>query len=119
MYTRSLLLPKKSFILLGPRGCGKSTWLKTLLKEAPSVLRFDLLRNETFLNMQSNPSMLRELIEQKKPKWVIIDEIQKLPAYLEARLVKIEQRLKIAEMESKGGIDLKQFYKHPDGTINP
>lgn len=83
MYTRSLLLPKKSFILLGPRGCGKSTWLKTLLKEAPSVLRFDLLRNETFLNMQSNPSMLRELIEQKKPKWVIIDEIQKLPALLD------------------------------------
>ena len=42
------------------------------------------------------------------------EDTQKLPAFLEARLNKLEQRLKIVEMESKGGIDLKQFYKKPD-----
>ena len=45
------------------------------------------------------------------------DDIQKLPAFLEARLNKLEQRLKIVEMESRGGIDLKQFYKQP-GSID-
>ena len=64
-------------------------------------------------------ALQRQLDYPAVPRPQRTDEIQKLPAYLEARLVKIEQRLKIAEMESKGGIDLKQFYKHPDGTINP
>lgn len=43
------------------------------------------------------------------------DESRKLPPFLEARLNKIEQRLKITEMEAKGGIDLTRFYKQPDG----
>lgn len=40
-----------------------------------------------------------------------------LSPILEARLVKIEQRLKIVEMEQKGGIDLTKFYKKEDGTV--
>lgn len=43
------------------------------------------------------------------------DEAKKLPPFLEARLSKIEQRLKITEMEVKGGIDLTRFYKSKDG----
>jgi hypothetical protein len=43
------------------------------------------------------------------------EETKKLPPFLEARLNKIEQRLKITEMEVKGGIDLSKFYKSPDG----
>ncbi len=43
------------------------------------------------------------------------DENKKLPPFLEARLNKIEQRLKITEMEAKGGIDLTRFYKQQDG----
>lgn len=41
---------------------------------------------------------------------------QTLPPFLESRLVKVEQRLKIVEMEQKGGIDLTKFYKKEDGT---
>ena len=37
-----------------------------------------------------------------------------LPPFLESRLVKLEQRLKIVEMEQKGGIDLTKFYKTED-----
>jgi len=43
------------------------------------------------------------------------EENKKLPPILEARLNKIEQRLKINEMEVKGGLDLTRFYKQPDG----
>lgn len=64
-------------------------------------------------------ALQRQLDYPAVPRPQRADEIQKLPAYLEARLVKIEQRLKIVEMESKGGIDLKQFYKQPDGPTNP
>ena len=64
-------------------------------------------------------ALQRQLDYPAVPRPQGADEIQKLPAYLEARLVKIEQRLKLMEMESKGGIDLKQFYKHPDGQTNP
>jgi len=28
MYTRTLQLPSRSFLLLGPRGVGKTTWLR-------------------------------------------------------------------------------------------
>lgn len=42
-----------------------------------------------------------------------------LPPFLESRLVKIEQRLKIVEMEQRGGIDLTKFYKKPDSDTPP
>lgn len=38
-----------------------------------------------------------------------------LPGFLEQRLVKMEQRLKIIELEQKGGIDLTRFYKNENG----
>ncbi len=37
-------------------------------------------------------------------------ESQKIPAVIENRLLRLEQRLKLLEMEQKGGIDLTQFY---------
>jgi predicted AAA+ superfamily ATPase len=83
MYQRTLKLPKRSFFLLGPRGCGKSTWLKMELADNKSVLRFDLLRTSVFLELQANPSYLRSQIELHNPQWVIIDEIQKLPNLLD------------------------------------
>lgn len=43
---------------------------------------------------------------------------EKLSPILEARLQKVEQRLKIVEMEQKGGIDLTKFYKS-DGKPTP
>ena len=41
-------------------------------------------------------------------------ETETLPGFLEARLQKIEQRLKLVEAEQKGGIDLSRFYKRPE-----
>ncbi|MBL8815623.1 MAG: hypothetical protein JNL58_06310 [Planctomyces sp.] len=39
------------------------------------------------------------------------DDYEKLPPHLEARLNKIEQKIKLVEMEQKGGIDLTRFYR--------
>ncbi len=44
---------------------------------------------------------------------------EKLSPFLEARLNKVEQRLKIVEMEQKGGIDLTRFYKKSEDSQPP
>lgn len=38
------------------------------------------------------------------------DESDRIPPVIEARILRLEQRLKLLEMEQKGGIDLSQFY---------
>ena len=59
-------------------------------------------------------ALQRQLDYPAVPRSQRVNDSQKLPVFLEARLIKIEQRLKIVEMETKGGIDLKQFYKNPE-----
>ncbi len=93
MATRLLQPPKGTFFLLGPRGVGKTTWLKATF---PTALRFDLLHSETFLSLSRNPSLLEARIGKQPPgTTVIIDEIQKLPALLDEvhRLIE-EKRLR-------------------------
>ncbi len=69
-----------SILLLGPRGVGKSTFMKFELK--PSLV-IDLLKQETFRLLSLNPSKLEEMIAPLKPKdTVLIDEIQTIPALL-------------------------------------
>lgn len=77
---RLLSLPNRSFFLFGPRGVGKSTWLKQQLKNAKI---FDLLKTDLFLELSRNPSLLEAKIGNiPKDSWVSIDEIQKIPALL-------------------------------------
>lgn len=74
-------LPKKSFFLFGPRGVGKSTWVRELFTP---LLEVNLLHQQTFLQLQNDPSGLEARIGHlKESSWVFIDEIQKLPAILD------------------------------------
>ena len=80
MIRRLLPVPKKSFLLLGPRGTGKSTWLESNIKYD---LFIDLLNSQQFLKLSQNPSSIIELTSHLKPgSWVVIDEIQKIPLLL-------------------------------------
>ena len=83
MFTRKQIfegLGGESAFLWGARQTGKSTLLKVLY---PDSIYFDLLLNNEFSRFQRNPSLLREIIDAKKPtKPVIIDEIQRIPALL-------------------------------------
>jgi hypothetical protein len=60
-------------------------------------------------------ALQRQLDYPAVPRSPHAQENEKLPPFLEARLNKIEQRLKLIDMESKGGLDLSRFYKKPDG----
>jgi len=80
MYSRLIEPPKdKSFFLFGPRGTGKTTWVKSKFKEA---LYLDLLEAELFNDLLANPQRLENLIPKNFKDWVIIDEVQRVPELL-------------------------------------
>jgi predicted AAA+ superfamily ATPase len=80
MFTRTLALPKRSFLLLGPRGTGKTTWLRESL---PDARWYNLLLDRELLRLMRDPGLFRREIETlPRGSWVVVDEVQKLPALL-------------------------------------
>ena len=80
MLKRILNAPEQSFFLLGPRGSGKSTWLRAMFPDAHVV---DLLSEETYQRLLSNPGQFAgELRAIPSGRWVIVDEVQRLPDLL-------------------------------------
>ena len=78
---RLLKPPDRSFFLFGPRGVGKTTWLKNVLSEA---IYFDLLDASLFLELSQNPGHLGPMIgERPENSWIVVDEIQKIPELLD------------------------------------
>ena len=79
----STLLEKKSFFLFGPRQTGKSFLIHQQLSSHALVI--DLLNSDVELRLKQDPGYLKNLIESKtgKQKYVVIDEIQKLPFLLD------------------------------------
>lgn len=80
MYSRLIHPPTdKSFFLFGPRGTGKTTWVKSTFS---SGLYLDLLEAELFNDLLANPQRLENLIPRGFKNWVIIDEVQRVPELL-------------------------------------
>ncbi len=92
MYPRIIKpLQLKSFFLFGPRGTGKSTWLRN---HFPEAVFFDLLNDLVFQDFLRNPSELKDRVPRNSSCTVVIDEIQKVPALLDEvhRLLESEKR---------------------------
>ncbi|OGR74935.1 MAG: hypothetical protein A2X40_02960 [Elusimicrobia bacterium GWC2_65_9] len=111
MFTRILKKPSSSVLLLGPRGTGKSTWIKTHFKDA---VAYDLLDTAEALRFNRDPNRLyRETSGLAPGSWVIVDEVQKAPAVLDEvhRLI-VEKRLRFvlsgssARKLKRGGANL-------------
>lgn len=80
MYTRTLELPPRSFLLLGPRGTGKTTWLRAKL---PNAHWYNLLLDREHLRLMRDPGLFRREIDAlPSGSWVVVDEVQKLPTLL-------------------------------------
>lgn len=78
---RFLRAPSTHYFLFGPRGTGKSTWLR---KAYPDALWVDLLRPEEQRQLAARPERLRELVAgNPRAEVVVIDEVQKVPALLD------------------------------------
>ena len=81
MYKRIFTPSDRSFFVLGPRGTGKSTWLKNRYKKA---IFYDLLNPSLYLKLRRNPELFRQEISAiPEDSIVIIDEVQKLPILLD------------------------------------
>ena len=80
------LNPTESFFLWGPRKTGKTFLIKRLY---PTSYRIDLLNTDNFAKYSIRPALLREECLERferdnaTPKFVLIDEIQKIPQLLD------------------------------------
>lgn len=73
--------PMGNFFLFGPRGTGKTTWLR---QNFPGALWLDLLDPLNQRNYLAYPERLKELLAgNPTAQIVIIDEIQKVPSLLD------------------------------------
>ena len=80
MYARTIQQPQsKSFFLFGPRGTGKSTWVRSVFKDA---IYLDLLESELYRLLLASPQRLETLIPPEYHGWVVLDEIQRVPELL-------------------------------------
>ena len=82
MFKRQISMPlasRKSFFLFGPRGTGKTTWLRHHL---PDALFFNLLQSESYNRLSANPGLIRDMVPPNYQDWIIIDEIQRIPELL-------------------------------------
>jgi len=79
---------KQSYFLFGPRGTGKSTWLRHHYLDAHYI---DLLNPGELRLYQAKPERLEEIVHASLSKTIIIDEIQKTPELLSVVHRLIEQ----------------------------
>src|SRR5512139_69133 len=80
MLKRILKPPSQSFFLLGPRGTGKSTWLRA---NFPDAFTIDLLSEGAYQSLLADPGLFSNMLRAVQPgAWVIVDEVQRLPAIL-------------------------------------
>ena len=89
-YPRLLSPPKGSFFLFGPRGAGKSTWLRSSF---PQAHRIDLLDEGLYQSYLADASSFAGQLRALDPgSIVVVDEVQRLPALLNEVHRHIEDR---------------------------
>lgn len=96
MFNRIFKIPESlSFFLFGARGTGKTTLLESVFKDEKTIW-IDLLDRDQEAQYQIRPAALEEVLrpyhERTGYAWVIIDEIQKVPALLDVVHRLIEQK---------------------------
>lgn len=80
MYSRLLSISgERSIFLFGPRGTGKSTWVK---QTYPNALYFDLLETDIYKKFLAQPGRLEQYIPEGFGDYVVIDEVQRVPELL-------------------------------------
>jgi predicted AAA+ superfamily ATPase len=118
--------PKQSFFLFGPRGTGKSTWMRKLF---PDALYINLLLSTIREKFRAYPDeLIKEVAALSKSNTIIIDEVQKVPDLLAVVHALIEEKKGLqfiltgssSRKLKRGGADLlggRALIKHLDPFI--
>jgi predicted AAA+ superfamily ATPase len=108
---RDITIPESSFFLFGPRGTGKSTYVKELIDN--NTLYIDFLDPDIFRTYSAFPETLIKAVNAALPQKVIIDEVQKIPQILDVvHKIMVEKKIKFiltgsnARKLKKTGADL-------------
>lgn len=125
MFNRILKLPlegQSSLFLFGPRGTGKTSWIKANLKDD---VYLDLLDMSLYATLSADPHRLENFIPPNFKGWVVIDEVQKIPELLnevhrliESRKIRFLLTGSSARSLRKGGVNLLagralRYHMHP------
>ena len=90
IFDRLFLSPEGSYFLFGPRGCGKSTWLRVLHADAHWI---DLLDEGRYQRYLADPALFSAELEALDDGGrVVVDEVQRLPNLLNFVHQKIEAK---------------------------
>lgn len=102
-------LKTKSFFIFGPRGVGKSTWIREHFQSSNS-LYLNLLDPEVLERFQLNPKSFSDLITSPDnfKKIIILDEIQKVPALLSIIHDQLSKHKRIFILTGSSARKLKQ-----------
>ena len=103
--------PDGSFFLFGPRGTGKTTWLR---ESFPEALFIDLLKPDVHRTLSARPERLAEIAEGSPDEIVVLDEVQRVPELLNVVHDLIERKKdrrfvltgSSARKLRRGGVDL-------------
>ena len=104
--TREINIPKTSFFLFGPRGTGKSTFVKSLIHKED--LYVDFLDPDTFRTYAAFPETLLKTVNALNPARVIIDEVQKVPQILDVVHKIMEEKRVLFILTGSGARKLKK-----------
>ena len=109
---RLFAVPDDNFFIFGPRGTGKSTWLRETFSDAYLI---DLLDDRIYRQFIAKPERISQIVEAHPQKRrFIIDEVQKVPALLNSihRLIETHRTHQFiltgssARKLRKGGVNL-------------
>jgi predicted AAA+ superfamily ATPase len=82
--------PRHSFFLFGPRGTGKTTWLRQVF---PDALTIDLLQPDLARELLARPERLRDMVRgEPRRATVVLDEVQRAPELLNVVHALLESR---------------------------
>lgn len=93
MFDRFFRPPAASYFLFGPRGTGKTTWLKS---QYPQALWIDLIDPENTRYYGAAPERLRDTIRANpKTRLIVVDEVQRVPELLQVvhQLIELDKSL--------------------------
>jgi predicted AAA+ superfamily ATPase len=104
VYSRLLTAPEqKNFFLFGPRGTGKSTWVRNRF---PDAVYLDLLNSSIYNELLAAPARLENFIPRDPARVVVIDEVQRIPELLNEvhRLIEARRQTFVLTGSSARGI---------------
>lgn len=112
LQSRFLKPPPQSFFLFGPRGTGKSTWLRQAI---PDALVVDLLQPDVARELTARPERFNDIVRGAPGRQtVVLDEVQRVPELLNVvhALIESKDRRQFVLTGSssrklrRGGVDL-------------